>query len=144
MECTWTEEGADPKTVDTVAERDAVREGKQFRKYSHTCVQCVAKRDSITLHEARRAVKQPRTMNGLARIENFNLALKNIQKDWKFICVDIDVDDAATATSASTTDPLVSSSPSVDAEGWGRERKSSASPAIGRRRRRSGGMQSSS
>ena len=73
------------KVQDTFQEVAAIKEGKVYGSYTYTCVDCTAKKDGITVQEASRAIKQPRTAKGLARCVAFEKAVMEVQSEWKFV-----------------------------------------------------------
>ena len=95
--------GEASKRQGTMAETEDVITGKQYGKYSYTCVHCVAKRDSITVMDAIQQIKKPKTDKHIARGKAFELALKQVQQTFKFLYIDTD----ATASAASASAPGV-------------------------------------
>ena len=73
----------------TSAEKEDIAEGRQYGKYTYTCSPCVSYRDGITLAEAIRKVKQPRTEASVQRSRNFETARANLQEQWYFLCVNV-------------------------------------------------------
>ena len=71
----------------TMAEKDDLRTGKQYGNYTYTCAKCVSERDKITLQEAHRQIKQPRTNKSIARSQAFEHALKNVQETFIHLLV---------------------------------------------------------
>lgn len=89
----------------TSAEKEDIREGKQYGTFEYTCVKCVAKREGCDIADARRKVKQPRTAKGIARCHAFAEAVANIQEKFQFLAVldeDDDEDAAGSPVSGST------------------------------------------
>jgi hypothetical protein len=99
MEATHTTHCDDKATASrmgTSAEKDDLRKMKQYGDYTYTCVMCVAKRDELSLPEATRAIKQPRTKKGIERCNKFEVAKLQVQATFTFLYVDLGDDVAST------------------------------------------------
>ena len=74
-----------------ISERSAVRklieEGKYVFDYVYTCYSCVAKEQGITVHEAIRAVKKPRTDKMVERAERFTVSMERVQDLISFVAL---------------------------------------------------------
>ena len=99
MEATFMTHCDDKDTesrMGTSAEKDDLHTGKQYGEYTYLCVMCVAERDELSLPEAARAIKQPRTQKGVGRCKKFEFAKLTIQSTFTFLYIDLG-DDASTA-----------------------------------------------
>ena len=76
------------KRAGTMAEKDDLRSGAQYGEYMYTYLDCVCQRDDVEPAEARRNIKQKRTEKALARCQAFQLALKHVQEDFRFLLID--------------------------------------------------------
>ncbi len=83
--------------MDTSDEKNDVLTGKQYGHWIYMCVVCVALRDDLTLPEAARAIKQPRTQKGMDRCKKFEFAKLTVQADFTFLYIDLGDDAASTA-----------------------------------------------
>ncbi len=70
---------------------------KQYGDYTYVCVMCVALRDELTMPEAARAIKQPRTQKGMDRCKKFEFAKLTVQSDFTFLYINLGDDAASTA-----------------------------------------------
>ena len=70
---------------DTSDEKCDVQEGKQTGHYVHTCVDCYARDHNITVPEARRAIKQPRTAKDLEGSKKYEKAKTETMDLWQFL-----------------------------------------------------------
>ena len=99
MEATFMTHCDDKDTesrMGTSAEKDDLKKMKQYGDYTYVCVMCVALRDEITMPEAARAIKQPRTQKGMDRCKKFEFAKLQVQATFTFLYVDLGDDVAST------------------------------------------------
>lgn len=73
----------------TSAEKDDVIWGRQGGFYVFTCVKCVAKEGNMTVEEASRSIKEPRTEKQTARAAKFKHEMANIKSVWDFLAVEL-------------------------------------------------------
>jgi hypothetical protein len=58
---------------------------KVYGEYYYECVQCVAKKEGVTLKEAERLVKQPRTQKHMDRVKDFKFAMDHAAELFEFV-----------------------------------------------------------
>ncbi len=80
----------------TSEEKNDLQKMKQYGDYTYVCQLCVARRDSITMPEAARVIKQPRTAKGMDRCKKFEFAKLEVQATFTFLYIDLGDDVAST------------------------------------------------
>jgi len=97
--CTTMEAGQNRGTSNEKAD---IKSGKQYGNYTYTCAKCVAERDGLTIQEAHRQIKQPRTAKSTARSQAFEHALKKVQETFTFLYVDTASTSASVASASAS------------------------------------------